>query len=312
MTDAAVDEKDSLDDVLLAMDVVDTLRHRERVVDRELSAAEREAELVGRLKEIYAAQGIEVPERILKDGVKALEERRFAYEPPKPSLSVRLAKIYVSRDKWVRPVVYGLAGLAAIFGALQVAVFGPQRADARAAVVALERDLPAQLEALRSEIAAVVDDDDAEAAAAALARDMEAALAEGDRRGAEAAAARLAELRDDLRTEYEVRIVSRPGEFTGFFRVPEGRPGVRNHYLVVEAIDPAGRVIEVPVVSEETQEVKRVSLFAVRVGEAEFSRVADDKADDQIVQDAVIGRKAVGRLRPAYTVETTGAGIFEW
>ena len=64
---SAGDQK--LDDVLLAMDVVDTLRHREQLVARELDEEGREEELLQRLKDIYEAQGIEVPERILKDGV---------------------------------------------------------------------------------------------------------------------------------------------------------------------------------------------------------------------------------------------------
>jgi len=83
----AVRDKSKLDDVLLAMDVVDTLRHREQLVLSELDAGAREAALLERLKDIYAAQGIDVPERILKEGVKALEEKRFLYEPPKPSLA---------------------------------------------------------------------------------------------------------------------------------------------------------------------------------------------------------------------------------
>ena len=95
------DEPRKLDDVLLAMDVVDTLRHRERVVDMELDAEARETQLIERLKDIYAAQGIEVPERILKDGVKALEEQRFTYKPPENTFGVKLARAYVNRRKWL-------------------------------------------------------------------------------------------------------------------------------------------------------------------------------------------------------------------
>src|SRR5215813_6653391 len=104
------DEPRKLDDVLLAMDVVDTLRHRESMVDQELNAEAREQQLVARLKEIYGAQGINVPEKILKDGVKALDEQRFAYKPPADSFSVRLAKIYINRGRWA-PVAAVLAVL---------------------------------------------------------------------------------------------------------------------------------------------------------------------------------------------------------
>ena len=94
MTDAPVPAKTTqtatadprkLDDVLLAMDVVDTLRHRERLVDQELNAEAREEQLIARLKEIYGAQGIEVPDSIIAQGVKALKESRFVYTPAPPS-----------------------------------------------------------------------------------------------------------------------------------------------------------------------------------------------------------------------------------
>ena len=77
-----VEEPRKLDDVMMAMDVVDTLRHRTRIVDMELNESAREEQLVARLKEIYGAQGIEVPDRILKDGVKALALAAMATDTP--------------------------------------------------------------------------------------------------------------------------------------------------------------------------------------------------------------------------------------
>ncbi|MEL6213764.1 MAG: DUF6384 family protein, partial [Pseudomonadota bacterium] len=113
--DGADASSGNFDDVMLAMDVVDTLRHRERVLDKELSAEAREQALVERLKEIYKNQGIEVPDRILRDGVKALEEKRFVYEPPENTFSVRLARLYIARDRWLKPfgVIFGLAAFGA-------------------------------------------------------------------------------------------------------------------------------------------------------------------------------------------------------
>jgi hypothetical protein len=71
-TATAADSKQPLDEVMLAMDVVDTLRRRERLVQRELDVGGREEDLKGRLRKIYAAQGIDVPDRILEEGVAAL------------------------------------------------------------------------------------------------------------------------------------------------------------------------------------------------------------------------------------------------
>ena len=62
---------------MIAMDVVDTLRHDRLIVDRELNDAGRHDDLIKRLREIYKGQGIEVPDHILEEGVKALKEDRF-------------------------------------------------------------------------------------------------------------------------------------------------------------------------------------------------------------------------------------------
>ena len=80
-TAVAAGKPQTLDDVMIAMDVVDTLRHREDLVRRELNEEGREAELIARLREIYRNQGIEVPDHVLADGVKALKESRFVYTP---------------------------------------------------------------------------------------------------------------------------------------------------------------------------------------------------------------------------------------
>ena len=86
-----------LDDLMLAMDVVDTLRHQEQLVARELSEDQREAQLVERLRLIYANQGIDVPGSVIQEGVKALKESRYVYTPPRPGLGVTLARLWVRR-----------------------------------------------------------------------------------------------------------------------------------------------------------------------------------------------------------------------
>ncbi|MCB1487298.1 MAG: hypothetical protein KDJ88_07550, partial [Bauldia sp.] len=71
-----------LDDVMLAMDVVDTLRHQDSLVERELGQESRDEALKARLRQIYESQGLEVTDRILDQGIAALKESRFTYTPP--------------------------------------------------------------------------------------------------------------------------------------------------------------------------------------------------------------------------------------
>ncbi len=79
---AGIGTKPPLDDVMLAMDVVDTLRRRERIVKTELDEAGREDDFKERLRKIYAAQGMEVPDHVIAQGVAALKEDRFTYQAP--------------------------------------------------------------------------------------------------------------------------------------------------------------------------------------------------------------------------------------
>jgi len=63
-----------LDELMMAMDVVDTLRHREELVLKEINDSDRREKLVKKIKDIYAAQGLDVPEDIITRGVDDLEE----------------------------------------------------------------------------------------------------------------------------------------------------------------------------------------------------------------------------------------------
>ncbi|MHA1559386.1 MAG: DUF6384 family protein, partial [Alphaproteobacteria bacterium] len=95
MAEAAAVEKAPLDDVMMAMDVVDTLRHGEKLVERELSGEERRQRLIERLRGVYESQGIAVTDRILAEGVDALEQERFVYKPKQGGFAFALARLYV-------------------------------------------------------------------------------------------------------------------------------------------------------------------------------------------------------------------------
>ena len=110
-----------LDELMLAMDVVDTLRHQELVLARELEADDRDERLLERLREIYTAQGIEVTDEVLAQGVAALREERFVYPGPAPSFGRSLATLYVTRGRWGKWV----GGIATI---VVVAALGGQLA----------------------------------------------------------------------------------------------------------------------------------------------------------------------------------------
>lgn len=310
-TDAPLSTQ-KLDDVLIAMDIVDTLRHREQLVLRELDADAREQELIQRLKEIYTAQGIEVSEENLRDGVKALEENRFVYTPPKKTWKTNLATIYVKRDKWLKPVRNGLLAILAASGIWHFGVSVPQKQKLQEQQIELTQTLPEELTKLRNSIQQTATQDKASIQAETYYQDGITAIADGDRSAAKAALTALATLKSDIEAEYTVRIVSRPGEYSGLFRIPDDAPQRPNYYLIVEAIDGAGRALTVPISSIETQTANRVAIWGVRVPKAVFDKVSADKKDDSIIQFSEIGTKTKGALTPDYTIDTLDGAIFDW
>ena len=82
--DAPAPPPQKLDELMLAMDVVDTLRHQDSLVARELDETRREGQLIERLRQIYRDQGIEVPDRVLHEGVQGAQRKPFCLYAPQP------------------------------------------------------------------------------------------------------------------------------------------------------------------------------------------------------------------------------------
>lgn len=309
---AGATEKVQLDELMLAMDVVDTLRHREQLIARELNAGAREKDLVERLRKIYADQGIDVPEHILVDGVQALDQQRFVYEAPASSLSVRLARVYVTRSRWLpklRTVALVLAGLWAVqYFAWQ----RPRAARARHAEVQLASVLPTELDELRADLLELAADSGVAATIERLYEDGKSATERSDLRAAEEAVSALKSARGTLLSEYAVRIVARPGEVSGVWRIPDANSNARNFYLIVEAVDTDGQIVKLRITSEEDQSTRLVSKWGLRVSESIFNAVRDDKLDDGILQNRRVGKKPRGYLQHTYDIETDGGTILDW
>jgi len=302
--DVVVKEKASLDELMLAMDVVDTMRHKELVLARELQGEDRDAKLLDQLREIYTSQGIPVTDDILKRGVDALREERFVYRPPEASFSRTLATAYVTRGRWGKPVGAAVAVLAVGALAFQLFVRGPELRQAT--------EVPAALTTAFERLDANTDDPAALTPARAQLATGQAAAAAGDFDAARAATAEIETLNARVQVQYELRIVSRPGEQSGVWRYPTDNRSARNYYLVVEAIAPNGEALRLPVTSEEDGRTRGVRTWGLRVDEATYNSVGADKQDDGIIQNYVVGRKRAGVLDREYTVPTTGAAITDW
>ncbi|MEM8981635.1 MAG: DUF6384 family protein [Pseudomonadota bacterium] len=421
---ATADSDVRLTDVMLAMDVVDSLRHEEALVARALNADERERVLLERVRGAYEAQGIEVSDATLAAGVKALKEREFQYDPPPPGLRTRLFTAWVRRGRIGRGLgifaavgalvgggYYGFVevpqqraelavieslntGIATasvdirtldqrrvtlrdrldnerndrpganVAAAFDMAIASTEsrladaaqslteasavalgerlrapgdprravvaaalqqrenllarakqhlvRAEAGIATLASLRQLPVTLASLRDDAKQLAVPDSVDADIDAIYRNGITALRDGDPSGAEAATAELRAMADELRANYEISVVSRPGERSGVIRAPESNFSADNYYLIVEALDRDGRAQAVAIRSEEDGAVRTVTSWGVRVSAPVFERIRADKADDGIIQGRVIGDKRRGYLEPNYRIPVEGGMIHAW
>jgi hypothetical protein len=301
----------TLDDVMLAMDVVDTLRHRERLVERELNEALREEQLIERLRALYKSQGIEVPDSVIAQGVKALKEARFVYTPPGPSFRRTLATFWVKRTTYGKWFAGAVAALAVIIGAYHFGVVRPRQQAAEATRVELAETLPRQLAAAHQAVAADARVPAARERADAVLAQGRAALERGTAAGARAAVAELDGLAAALRQEYVLRIAGRPQDQTGFFRE---HPRFQGHayFIVVDALDPSGKPVELKIRNDETNTTETVSRFAVRVPSETFDAVRNDKARNGIVQNARMAEKRRGFLEPEFRMPVLEGRITRW
>jgi len=313
MTETGVTSRSQkLDDVMVAMDVVDTLRHREDLVRRELNEEGRENELIARLRQIYRDQGIDVSDQVLAEGVKALKDSRFVYTPPPPSLKRTLLTLWVKRRTYGKRLGVGAAALAALLGGYYLFVTRPAKLAQERAHVEITLTLPKQIRQAYADVVAVAGDDAARQKAAALLTDGERAIRSGDRTAMAKISTEFAALRDEVTREFTLTIVSRSGESTGVWRRPPRGSQARNYYLIVEPITPDGQKLNLPIRNEETGAIETVSKFGVRVPEATFEAVARDKRDDGIVQKNRFGVKRRGMLTVEYLMPFENGFITKW
>lgn len=293
-----------LEDLMVAMDVVDTLRHREKLVDRELDADARRERLIEKLRDIYSAQGIEVTDQVLADGVDALEEDRFKYDPPEETFSTKLANIYVKRDKWLKPF---LIVLALLFGGWSFNYMTNVLPE-----ISAQNALPDQLSQTYDEVIQVAEDQNVLSQAKEINDQGKLAIKNENFDEARASQEELELMLTQLKSDYKLRVVQEYGERSGVYRIPDANSGARNYYLIIEAIDSRGNVLSLPITSEESGKIKLVKRWGIRVEESAYQSVGADKKDDGIIQNRSVGKKDRGQIHPEYTISTNGSAITDW
>jgi hypothetical protein len=108
------------------------------------------------------------------------------------------------------------------------------------------------------------------------------------------------------------QIIDRDGERAGFRRMKEKDPETTQWFLVIEALDGAGKAISMPVMSMDTGEVKLVTKWAIQVPENDFMKFADEKKKSGKIANTVIGTAPSNKTEPKWSVKLTGNMLTEW
>lgn len=301
----------SLSELMLAMDVVDTLRHNEQIALSELGQDERDEALKERLKKIYESQGLEVSDQILEDGITALKEDRFTYKPPKKGFSLLLARLWIKR----RVVTIFFTSLLALGGIQQVYSTSIERekaAQEKTTLHELTVTLPNEFKKVSEQAKLISRSPDANVLIQNLLDRGQRYIGQKQVSQAKDALKKLKTVQEELEQTYLVRIVQDPHDYSAVFRIPDVNKQAKNYYLIVEAIDPEGNVLNISILNEENNQEMKVKRWGLRVPENVYMAVGRDKSDDGIIQRNTIGQKNKGFLKPEYTIQTLDGAITKW
>ncbi|MFT5136955.1 MAG: hypothetical protein ACI9LY_004171 [Arenicella sp.] len=298
------DKQAPLEDIMVAMDVVDTLRHQRGIAEREMDGQGRQERLLERLKKMYTAQGIDVPDHVLQEGIDALEQERFQYQPVTRGWRTKISSMWVSRRRWGKPVGV-LVVLASLFTGIYIVTdVLPERA--------LRSELPKSIRMTMESIEKIANDNVVVEQAKFQAQNAATALSDDDLDRAQKIEQSLKKIDRGLKTVYSVRVISRQGEDSGVWRIPDVNDASRNYYLIVEAVDHNNNVKQLEILNEETNKRSLARTWGIRVSEETFFKIAADKKDDGIIQGNKVGEKRLGDLAPTFSIPTTGGTITDW
>ena len=297
------------DEVLRVMDAAQVIHERQAAL-REHEELDREA-TIRDIQIMYEELGDLVDAEVIEKALDEYLAQRYAFTPAPAGVGKRLALLYIRRGWVTKRVLLPAAGVVAL---VWVGFAGVGLMEQRA----LERDAErlrvevARLGTLESEIADLHAAVLAEAVeelgrerAAGLRRSADAQLAVRDVDGLEETSRSYRQLHRLVASEYEIVIVA------GVWRRHDELPGVRNHYLRVQAIAADGSRVPVVIRNEEYGTTAEVTEWAERVPQEVYDRVGADKQDNGIIDDDDFGFKRRGFVTAERNYEDLGQ-ITEW
>ena len=108
----------------------------------------------------------------------------------------------------------------------------------------------------------------------------------------------VAERRDQLDDEYSISVVLGQQSRSAFERnfTDERGKRISGYYVIVQALDPQGRVVRRRIINAETGATEQVDTWAERVPQAVYERLKADKLADGILNETRFAEKRPGQF----------------
>jgi len=158
--------------------------------------------------------------------------------------------------------------------------------------------LPKKVEQLKNSIFAVAKEDKAKQQADSLYEEAQLCVKNVDVPKLSQAVSKLKDLDEVLNQEYTVSIVSKPNVKSGMDRYYTDEKGKRSsgYYLILEAKDASGKIIQRQIKNEEDGKVSTVQMWGERVPQSVYEKVKKDKMDNGRIDDGLVAKKAKGYI----------------
>lgn len=299
------------DEKIVVQEPDDAQKPGEKIAAPEPGHGGYDDQLKAHLRSISDRQKLSISGRMLDEGMRSLKEDRFTYSPVGGRIARGLAAIWLERR-----TTYGWIGLGLMFF-VAFALF--TRWDAsqfafteEARQIELTQTLPWKLKQQTEAALAEAKTTDAKEYVQGLNNEGAIALAGKDVPKVHKIITELETVRAHLARTYVLRIVARPNEQSGVFRIPKANANARNYYLIVEAVMPDGKILSMRITNEENNSTTTVTKWGVRVPQATFDAVRKDKGNGVALKKDILGRKPQGALTEVYDMPVMDGAITEW
>ena len=289
-------------EMLRVMDAAQVIHERRAALD-EHEGFDREA-TIREIQVMYEELGDLVDAETIEKALDEYLSQRYAFTPAPRGLRRTLALLYIKRG-WVatRVVLPAAAVATLVWGGVALVEEQVQRMQEReaAALVTLETDI----DRLHDAVLALAAEDLVRERASGLAQQAQAQITARDADALRRTERGFRELHDLVAADFRIEVTG------GIWRQHDSNRNVRNHYLLVRALDADGREVAVPVRNEENGATRRVREWGERVPQEVYDRVAADKQDNGIIDDEEFGFKPRGFITAERRHPDVGQ-ITEW